>query len=112
MESTKINAAELEGLIAAFHQLWDSFPGLARLITTRHEILASNDLARKAGFVEGEICAKVGKPESHRNCLLGKMVQTGQAQTQWLGNEKIKGWMPVEGHPELLIHFTLFLPER
>ncbi|MBC3538019.1 hypothetical protein [Megasphaera hominis] len=97
-------------LIAQFHMLWDGFPGLARLITTKHEIIAANDIARKAGFVEGAICARVGAPESHRGCLLNEMVKTGVAQTQMAGTDKVKGWMPVAGHPDLLVHFTLFMP--
>ena len=54
-----------ERLIEAFYEMWDAFPGMARLISSNHEILAANDIAVNRGFIPGEICARVGKFESH-----------------------------------------------
>ena len=96
-------------IIEQFHLMWDNFPGLARLINNKHEILASNEIARSNGFCEGCICAKVGPPETHKDCLLGKMFKTGTPQIQRFSKEKIKGWMPVDGHPELCIHFAVIV---
>lgn len=101
---------EYESVIKEFHVMWDGFPGLARLIRSDHVILASNEIAKENGFVEGECCARIGSPETHRNCLLNKMMQTGESQTQRFGEKKIKGWSTVSGHPDLCVHFTIVIP--
>ena len=101
-----------EDVIKEFHRMWDTFPGIARLITDKHEIIAANETARKAGFTEGAFCARVGTPESHRNCLLGKMFRTGETQLQRFGEDRIKGWMPVDGFQDLCIHFAVVIPEE
>ena len=100
----------MDEIIGRFHLMWDSFPGLARLISNRHEVIAANMIARNAGFTEGVICAKVGAPETHRGCKMMKMFQDGKAQVQRLGN-KIKGWEPIEGYPDLCIHWAVDIPD-
>lgn len=98
-------------VIAAFHQMWDGFPGIARLIRRDHVILASNPAAAEKGFVPGAVCARVGAPETHRGCKMAKCFATGQAQTDRVLPDRIRGWLPVEGQPELLVHFAIFIPE-
>ena len=39
---------EKDNLVKSFHEMWDAFPGMARLITSNHEILAANDIAAAA----------------------------------------------------------------
>ena len=56
---------EKDNLVKSFHEMWDAFPGMARLISSNHEILAANDIAVNRGFIPGATCARVGKPESH-----------------------------------------------
>lgn len=99
-----------ETLIKEFHRMWDAFPGIARLLNRKHEIVAANEYARQNGFVEGTICYRVGLSESHRNCLMRQMFSTGQTQLQRFGEDKIKGWMPVEGNSEYCIHFSMTIP--
>ncbi len=91
--------------------MWDSFAGLARLISSDHMILASNELAKDKGFNEEICCARVGSPETHRNCLMSQMFKTKKGQLQKFGDNKIKGWSPVEGHPDLCVHFTIVIPQ-
>jgi len=99
-------------VIEKFHLMWDSFPGLARLITSKHVVLASNRSAEDSGFTEGCICAKVGAPETHRGCRMAEMFRSGEAQIQRFSPEKIKGWNPVAGYPELCVHWAVGVPEE
>jgi hypothetical protein len=100
-----------EKVIQSFHQMWDGFPGLARLINEKHIVLASNKAAQEKGFTEGVICAKVPTAEAHKGCLAHVMLKTQTAQFDRTATEKIRGWMPVQGYSDLFIHFTLAIPE-
>ena len=40
-------------LIESFHEMWDAFPGMARLINSKHEILASKQNAQEKGYITG-----------------------------------------------------------
>ena len=99
-------------LIAAFHAMWDDFPGMARLIDEHHTVLAANQFAEERGFVEGATCVKVGDPSIHRRCKLRKMFQTGEAQTDRVIPDRIRGWMPVAGRDDVCVHFAVFIPEE
>ena len=54
------------GLIESFHEMWDAFPGMARLINSKYEILASNQNAQDRGYIPGAICASVPSANGHR----------------------------------------------
>lgn len=99
-------------LITWFHTMWDCFPGMVRLIDERHHILAANDTAIQAGFEPGLCCARVGTPESHKGCLAGKMIKTGEAQTERMSANKIRAWIPVKGYDGIFVHYTLLLPAQ
>ena len=98
---------EEEKLLASFHEMWDAFPGMARLINKKHEILASNSIAQSKGFVPGATCAKVGAPDSHRGCLLAKTLQTGVGQYDRPNEHLLRGWLPVTGHDDVVVHFSI-----
>lgn len=98
-------------LIAAFHTLWDGFPGMARLIDSHHVVLASNQAAAKKGFTEGVTCVTVGDPSIHRMCKLNTMFKERTAQTDNVIEDRIRGWIPVKGREDVCIHFALPLPE-
>lgn len=98
-------------LIDAFHMLWDNFPGMVRLIDDKHRVLASNPIAESKGFVLGVNCAKVGDPAIHRGCKHGAMFRTGTAQTDIVLEDRIRGWVPVEGREDVCVHFALPIPE-
>lgn len=101
-----------EELIEMFHVTWDGFPGLARLITDKHVVLAANDIAREKGFVPRATCAKVGDPSIHKGCKLNKMLKTGNAVTDNVLPDRIRGWMPVVGRDDVCIHFAVMIPQE
>ena len=104
--------AEYAEVIGMFHRMWDGFPGLARLIDRNHHVIAANPVALEKGFAPGCVCAKVGAPEIHRQCKLTRLFQTGEAQTDNVIEDRIRGWMPVEGYPDLSVHFAVMIPEE
>ena len=59
----------------------------------------------------GEICAERKSPENHRGCLKLKVLSTGKAGIDRPTEGKIRGWLPVKGYPDVVIHFSLTLPE-
>lgn len=97
-------------VIEAFHCFWDGFPGMARLIDRQHRVVAANPFAEERGFAEGVVCANVGDPSLHRECKLQEMYCDGSAKTDNVLPDRIRGWMPVKGHPDLCVHFALPLP--
>ena len=105
-------SAEYAEVIGMFHRMWDGFPGLARLIDRNHHVIAANPVALEKGFAPGCVCAKVGAPEIHRQCKLTRLFQAGEAQTDNVIEDRIRGWMPVEGYPDLSVHFAVMIPEE
>jgi hypothetical protein len=97
-------------LIQAFHLMWDNFPGMARLINKKHIVLAANRIAEKKGFVSGALCAKVGAAEIHRGCKMAIVFKTGQPQVDTLLGDRLRGWLPVDGRQDVLVHFAVMLP--
>lgn len=106
----QINAS-YEELIQAFHLTWDTFPGVARLIDKGNHVLAVNRAAEAAGFAPGQICSRMGAPESHRGCRKALALATGEAQIDRPVENKIRAWAPIEGYPEIVVHFSVVLPE-
>ncbi len=102
------NENRYEELIRAFHLTWDAFPGTARLIDKGNHVLAVN---QAAGLTEGQVCAKIGAPESHRGCRKALALSTQTAQVDRPIENKIRAWVPVEGYPEVVVHFSVILPE-
>jgi hypothetical protein len=46
---------EKDNLVKSFHEMWDAFPGMARLISSNHEILAANDIAVKVDIFRQQL---------------------------------------------------------
>lgn len=70
-------------LIHSFHETWDTFPGVARIVDRNHHTLAVNPFAASQGMKVGEICAGRKSPENHRGCLKLKVLSTGKAIPTW-----------------------------
>ena len=104
------NNTEYEGLIQAFHLTWDAFPGVARLIDKRNNVLAVNKSAEAAGFAVGQVCAKMGTPESRKGCRKALALSSQTAQVDRPIENKIRAWIPIDGYPDLVIHFSVVLP--
>jgi len=100
-------------VIKWFHALWDAYPGMARLITKDHLILAANERAEKKGFREGTICARLKTASNHRACKMNRTLTTGEGQKDRIKEmpDNIRGWLPVAGYPELVVHFSIMVPE-
>lgn len=106
------NDMKYEKLIRAFHQTWDKFPGIARLIDKNNYVFAVNKAAEAAGFEAGQICAKMGAPESHRGCKKALALSLQTAQMDRPTKDKIRTWLPLDGYPDLVIHFSILMPEQ
>lgn len=98
-------------LIRAFHLTWDAFPGTARLIDKGNHVLAVNRAAEAAGLTDGQICANIGVPESHKGCRKILALSTRTAQVDRPIPEKVRAWVPIDGYPEVVVHFSVMLPE-
>lgn len=99
-------------ILKAFHTLWDAFPGPVRLIDKSHKIIAANNIAQEKGFIPDKCCATVGEPCSHRGCKSALMLKTGLAQIDRPSIDRVRGWIPLAGYPDIYVHFTLMLPEE
>ena len=106
-----MDEAKYEELIAAFHKTWELFPGQARLIDRTNRVIAVNAFAAKNGRTPGEICAKFGKPESHMGCRKKEALDTGEGKLDRPFAERVRGWVPLEGYPDIVVHFSLAVPE-
>ena len=102
---------EFKELISAFHLTWDKFPGPARLIDKGNHVLAVNQLAEEAGLTTGQICAEAGSLESHKGCKKMLALSTQKAQIDRPIEKKIRAWLPIENYPDLVVHFSISLPE-
>lgn len=105
------NNTKYEELIQAFHLTWDRFPRQARLIDKGNHVLAVNQAAEAAGLTAGQICAKMGDPESHKGCRKALALSIQTAQVDRPIPEKIRAWVPIDGFPEVVVHFSVMLPE-
>ncbi|MDT4377073.1 MAG: hypothetical protein ACOX1S_15325 [Anaerostipes sp.] len=98
-------------LIQAFKTTWDFFPGAVRLIDKGNVTIAVNRFASEHGMEAGQICAKMGAPESHRGCLKNAALVEQEGKIDSPTTDKIRGWLPIEGYPEVVVHFSLSLPD-
>lgn len=100
-----------EELIQAFKMTWDSFPGAARLIDKGNVTIAVNRFASEHGLEPGQICAKIGTPESHRGCMKSIALKEKTAKIDRPAEGKIRGWLPIEDYPDVVVHFSVGIPD-
>ena len=98
-------------LVEAFRKTWELFPGQARLIDRTNKVIAVNAFAAGNGRKPGEICAQLGAPESHRGCRKMAALDTGTGQLDRPFAERVRGWVPLKGYPDVVVHFSLAVPE-
>ncbi|MDD3221411.1 MAG: hypothetical protein EOM34_03495 [Clostridia bacterium] len=101
-----------EQIIAEFHSMWDEFPGVARLIHKSHRVLAANQKAVSQGLEAGQICAKMGAPESHKGCMMAEAMKLKEGKMDRPSEQKVRGWLPVKDEDEVVVHFSMVLPEQ
>lgn len=59
----------------------------------------------------GQICAKFGAPESHKGCLKSDALQEKVAKVDRPNEGKVRGWLPIEGYENVVVHFSLGIPQ-
>ncbi|SFL93599.1 hypothetical protein [Pelosinus propionicus] len=97
-------------VIEAFHLMWGNFPEPVQLTHKNREIIALNAACQKFGRTEGMKCSTHGAPEAHKGCLANQALDTQQPtfkKIKFGEREIITYWLPIEGYPELFIHFSV-----
>ncbi|WP_231038449.1 hypothetical protein [Pectinatus haikarae] len=95
-------------VIEAFQLMWGNFPEPATLVHKSREVIAVNDACAAIGRIKGMNCATHGAPEAHRGCLADQALSKQQSafkKIEFGDKTIISYWLPVEGYPELFIHF-------
>lgn len=104
----KIEQSELDALARAFQLMWGNFPEPVQLTYKNREIIALNAACEKIGRSKGMRCSSHGAPEAHSGCLANQALSTGKSvfkKTKYGGKEMITYWLPVDGYPDIFIHF-------
>jgi hypothetical protein len=95
--------------IEAFHLMWGNFPEPVALVHKSREVIAVNAICLSTGRMEaGMNCAKPGLSDSHKGCLANKALDARKAafrKIKYGTREIISFWVPVDGYPELFVHF-------
>lgn len=105
-----IPQSELDALEKAFQLMWGNFPEPVQLTHKNREIIALNDACVKFGRSKGMKCSSHGAPEGHRGCLANQALRTQQPvfkKTKYGEREITTYWLPVDGYPDLFIHFSV-----
>ena len=95
-------------IIEAFDLMWGNFPEPATLVHKSKEVIATNTACKVVGLEKGMNCATHGAPEAHKGCLANKALRSQEAtfkKAKYAEKEIISYWLPVDGYPELFIHF-------
>lgn len=101
-----------DGLLQAFHLMYDNFPEPVQLTHKSRTILAINPAGKAAGKDVGLVCAKLGPPEGHKICQANKALK--DQKTTWAyvdatptgGRKFVTFWLPIAGYPDFYIHFS------
>jgi hypothetical protein len=105
-----IPQSELDALEKAFQLMWGNFPEAVQLTYKNREVIALNKASLKLGRSVGTKCSSRGAPEDHRGCLAGQAMRTQQPVfRKYKDGERgfISYWLPVDGHPDVFIHFAV-----
>jgi hypothetical protein len=101
-----------EILLQAFHLMYDQYPEPVQLTHKSRRILAVNPAAKSVGKDVCLYCSKIGPPEGHKICQANKALK--ERKSAWVyvdrtaggGNKFVTFWLPIEGYPDLYIHFS------
>jgi hypothetical protein len=105
-----IQQDELDALEKAFQLMWGNFPEAVQLTYKTREVIALNKAGLKLGRSTGTKCSARGAVEDHRGCLANQAMSTQQPvfkKIEFYGREIITYWLPVDGYPDLFIHFAI-----
>ena len=99
-----------------FHFLWDNFPFPVMLVRKDRTVLDRNKAAEAVGCTPGTRCRDVGQKEDHVGCLANEALRE-QAAKRVVGYVPLLGkvldtyWIPVAGHEDLYLHFSVDITE-
>ena len=103
-------------LVRAFHLMWDHYPNPSSLIHKSREVVAVNPACKSIPREVGSICAREQPAEKHRGCRANVAVETHSAQMTHNrragGTETLSFWLPIDGHPDFYIHFSMPVPQN
>jgi hypothetical protein len=95
-------------VIEAFELMWGNFPEPVTLVHKSREVIAVNTVCKRIGREKGINCATIGGPEDHKGCLANQALATQKPafiKVRYGEREIISYWLPVEGYPDIFIHF-------
>ncbi|XPV68329.1 MAG: hypothetical protein ACNI25_13615 [Halarcobacter sp.] len=95
-------------IIEAFHLMWGNFPEPVTLVHKNKEVIAVNALSEVLGIVKGMNYSTLSTNEEYRGCLANRALhlqQVAYKNAEYTEKEIISYWFPIEGYPELFIHF-------
>lgn len=101
---------ETPELIAAFHLMWDHFPGPCSLIHKSKRVVAVNQASKDMGRNVGMRCIETGAPENHKGCLAAQALTERRAQRIQVdahGTLRVVFWLPVDGYDDYYTHFSI-----
>ena len=108
-----------DGIIEAFHMMWDGFPHGVLLLNRSRDIIAANKRAEERGVRTGIKCYQLtaGNNEIHQGCKANQALDEATAQQVVFNNTKsnqliVTYWLPVD--KDLYLHFNVEadLPEK
>jgi len=96
-------------VVEAFHMMWGSFPEPVALVHKSREVMAVNAICHSTGRMDvGMNCAMPGLSDCHKGCLADQALDSRKAvfrKRVYGTREIISYWIPVDGYPELFVHF-------
>lgn len=102
-------------VVDSFKTMWGNFPEPVLLILRNFEIVAANKTAEESGIKIGSKCSEMEPSERHRGCKANEARETREAayhRTKMGEHDVYVFWLPVDGHPDYIIHFPVGLSGR
>ncbi len=114
MINTSSDAAVSTKTIEAFHTMWGNFPHGVLLLKSDREIVATNEVSKQMGAIEGRKCFQLGGlSDIHKgclgNCALEEEVTQRRTYRDPSGKIVDSYWLPVPSDEDLMIHFAVYI---
>ena len=108
MDHTQVS----QDLVKHFHLFWNNFPQPVLLVHKDRTVIAGNKVTEPMGYIPGTRCSDRGPKEAHRNCLAKFAMRDNKTQrsveySNLAGMVLDTYWIPLEGEPDLYIHFAV-----
>ena len=99
-------------LVESFKQMWDNYPAPVLLADKSHDIISCNKVATKQGFDKVKKCyhfagqKKICSYCKAANCLKEQKTCVDHRFSEKLQKFMSSYWIPIDGAPDLFIHFA------